>query len=111
MRNTSSLRGASQFRNLPRDRQAAANRDIGLQHMQSAFNQSFEPPTGHFALARGNRNRRSGAELSIASRVILRERFLQPTDVELQQQPGALQRSLNSKRLSRIDHDIPRISS
>ena len=77
--------------------------------MQSAFHQIFEAPTSHFAFARGNWNRRSGAELSIASKVILRERFLQPTDIELLQQPGALQRSLNLKRLSRIDHHIPRI--
>src|SRR5216117_1020320 len=100
MRNTSSLRGASQLRNLPGDRQTAANRDVRLQHMQSAFNQIFETPAGHFALARGNRNRGSGAKLSIASKVILRERLLQPTDIELLQQPGALQRRLNLKRTS-----------
>ena len=86
---------ACQLRNLPRDRQASANRHVRLQYMQSAFHQIFEAPTSHFAFARGNRNRRSGAELGIASKVILRERFLQPTDIELLQQPGALQRSLN----------------
>ena len=78
--------------------------------MQSARNQIFEPPACHFPLASSNWNRGSGAKLRVTSRVILRERLLQPTDAELLQQPGPLQRRLKSKGLSRVDHYIPGIA-
>src|SRR2546425_568550 len=61
-------------------------------------------------LARRNGNRRRSAELGVAFHIVLGERFFEPPNIELLEQPGALQGSRDLKRQSGVDHDTSGIS-